>query len=357
VKKVMLFGEGANGGTGISRYIRTIAKGIQNSEVDFEYIVATRNFGSIPHYDKNGIKYKINPLKGKLQDLVRKLPTGDNLLFGQSDVVHEPGYNLCRVSNSTRIVLTVHDVGWRIDTTPYGLTKKWIEKAETAIQQSSIIITPTKTVKNDVIRFFQYNPDDIFVIPHGIETIFTTNEIETYRISLPEEYWLFVGTINVRKNMDRAIIALSSLSKKLPLVIAGERTQDAEKLVKDAEKLGVKLIMVSGTTDLELKEIYRKSKGLIYPSLWEGFGLPIIEAASVGTPIITSNNTAMREIGKSYSLLVDPTNIQDIAQAFQSVLDMDITTREELIRRGKSLVKDYTWEKSIEAHKRLYEMM
>jgi glycosyltransferase involved in cell wall biosynthesis len=232
-----------------------------------------------------------------------------------------------------------------------------IDQVEAAIHKSAKIITPTETVKNDVIRFFHYNPDDIFIIPHGIETIFTTNVIENYRISLPEEYWLCVGSPSARKNMDRAIIALSSLSKKLPFVIAGERTQEGEKLVKDAEKLGVKVIMVSGTTDLELKEIYRKSKGLIYPSLWEGFGLPIIEAASIGTPIITSNNTAMREIGKNYSLLVDPTNIQEIAQAFQTVLDMDITTREELIRRGKALVKHYTWEKSIDAHKRLYEMM
>jgi glycosyltransferase involved in cell wall biosynthesis len=86
-----------------------------------------------------------------------------------------------------------------------------IDQVEAAIHKSVKIITPTETVKNDVIRFFHYNPEDIFVIPHGIETIFTTNVIENYRISLPEEYWLCVGSPIARKNMDRAIIALSSL--------------------------------------------------------------------------------------------------------------------------------------------------
>ncbi|WP_284641762.1 glycosyltransferase family 4 protein [Paenibacillus silviterrae] len=359
MKKIILFGESANSSSGISRYIRALAKGVQERSPDFEYTVAARNLKSIPNFDKLGVHYRTHPLKGRLQELVRKMPAGDALLFGSSDVVHEPNYQYSQVKRGTRTVLTVHDVGWRIDKTPYGLAPGFIETAELAIRRSSRIITPTETVRQDVIRFFNYPAENIHVIPHGVDPLFLQVGLPERSLPqpLPEAYWLFVGALTARKNMDRAIQALSAMTVKLPLVIAGDATPYARELVQYAEKLGVQVHIISGAGDEDLRVIYSKSTGLLYPSLWEGFGLPIIEAASTGTPIITSGNTAMKEISSGYSQLVEPSSVKEIAAALQWVLQLDETERQELRVRGRELARAYTWERSIDAHIKLYEQM
>lgn len=358
MKRTMLFGESANSSSGISRYIRALASGMQRRTVDFEYIVAARHHKRIANLDRLGVPYRTNPLKGRLQELVRKSPVGDTWLFGASSLVHEPNYQLSRVGRRTKKVLTVHDVGWRLDRTPYGLSPSFIEQAEQAIRGSDHIITPTQTVKNDVIRFFDYSPDSITVIPHGVEPSFLAQSAvpasKQSTRSIPADYWLFVGALTARKNMERAIDAIASLPVKLPLVVAGDSTVYAQHLVKKAEHAGVRMMLVSGTSDMELLELYRNSRGLLYPSLWEGFGLPIIEAASAGVPVITSSNTAMKEIADGYGFLADPMQTKEIASALQHVLELDLPSLEQLKVRGKQLAQGYCWERSVDAHLRVY---
>ncbi|WEK54938.1 MAG: glycosyltransferase family 1 protein [Candidatus Cohnella colombiensis] len=357
MKRVLLYGESAKNGTGIARYVQTIAKGIQQSEPCFDYQVAVRNFHSIPNLDRIRVAYRTNRLKGKLQHFVRKLTTGDELLFGRSDVVHEPNYNLCKVSRGTKVILTVHDVGWRIDATPYGLTEQFISEAEQAIKRSSIIITPSQSVKNDLVRLFGINEDHIHVIYHGVDAFFFQRDTPIAHRAMPERYWLFVGTALSRKNLERVIGAIAMMHLKLPLILTGERTPYGDHLARQAKAVGVEVMFFNRASDAELRLLYRRSTGLIYPSLWEGFGLPLIEAAAAGTIVITSDNTAMKEIAADYALLVNPTNVKEIAMAMQYVLEMDQQDRQTRIVKGKEIVKSYTWERSIQSHIRLYEML
>ena len=271
--------------------------------------------------------------------------------------MHEPNYTVPRVRKGIKKIITVYDVGWRISNVSYGLSDSVINEAEAAIQLSDKIITPTESVKNDLIKYYNINPFDIVVIPLGVDNLFLNNEFSKCLFELPEKYWVFVGALTARKNMEKVVEAIASMTRKLPLVIVGNNTDHVRKIIKLGDLKGVEIINITGADDVQLKTIYSKSVGLVYPSLWEGFGLPIIEAAAVGIPVITSNNTSMQEIGREFAFLVDPLSTHDICQAMERVISLENTERMILKNKSKLISKQYTWKRCIDLHGELYHSL
>jgi len=355
-RRVRVFCESANGISGIPRYIQMLAKhlaGATNStEVNLQ--LSARWLHRIPELDILGVHYKTNGLPGRLQNYMRKKGIPDQLLYGSSQVVHELNYMLPQVSKQTRVIMTAYDIGWRLNKVDYGLSSDFISQAEKGLRRANRIITLTESVKNDIVSILGVSSQKVTVISPGLADVFLSTEQMDSSQKLPDKYWLCVGAITPRKNIDSVIDVLATMEDRLPLVIAGPDTDFLNELSRRAEEKGVHLIHIAGTTDQELVQIYKGCTGLIYPSYWEGFGFPIVEAAACGVPVITSDNTSMREIGEGYASLVDPGDTTNIAHAMRMVANAT-GNRETLRLRGRVLAERYSWGNTADKHLEVYQ--
>lgn len=355
---VRMFCESAYGKTGISRYIHAMAQRLVNADENIQFLLSCRYRHSIPDLDKLNIRYSTNALPGRIQSKLRNVGIRDSLLYGRNDLVHEPNYVFSRVTSRQKVIITVHDVGWRIDETPYGLTEEFIVEAERAIRRADQLITPTQSVKDDVIQFFNVSPDKIAVILHGVDDQFLSVPDDVPKLEeLPELYWLFVGGVTPRKNLTRIILSIANTKQRHPLVVVGPKTEHLNEMTRVARQNGVNVILLHGLEDADLIKVYSHSIGLIYPSMWEGFGLPIIEAAARGTPVVTSNNTAMKEIGEGYAFLVDHVDIDEISHALRSVMNLSAEQRLNMRSRGRQLASRFSWDKSAKMHLAVYQKL
>jgi glycosyltransferase involved in cell wall biosynthesis len=170
------------------------------------------------------------------------------------------------------------------------------------------------------------------------------------RFQLPETFYLCIGVIKERKNQLKVVEAfLSAKEKGLQgsLVIAGKgKGEYYEKIVNTIRNSpnGDSVIMAGYVTDNEVVYLYKKARALVFPSKLEGFGFPVLEAMSLGTPVITSNSTSLVEVAGDAALLVDPESEQQITEAL--LLMENATTREEYIKKGYVRIQNFSWEKT-----------
>ena len=176
---------------------------------------------------------------------------------------------------------------------------------------------------------------------------------------LPQKYFLFVGTLEPRKNFERVFNAFESLqpeSHEVQLVIVGGKCWKNRKFLQRMKTHPLKsFIHLTGyINSAHLSKIYSQALCLLFPSLYEGFGFPIIEAMACGTPVITSNISSMPEVAGDAAVLVDPYDVDALAEAMHCVLT-DKSLRDGLIKKGLERVKQFSWEKCAEETIRVYE--
>ncbi|QSO53698.1 glycosyltransferase family 4 protein [Alicyclobacillus curvatus] len=353
---VTIFCESANGRTGIPRYIQSLSKYLtdKSDHDDLRIRFTARWLHHIPQLDDIGVPYQTSKLPGRVQHFLRRRGIGDRTLYGCGPVVHELNYMFTQVPKRTRIIMSVHDVGWRHSTVGYGLSDDFVRQAERGIARAHRLITSTESVKADLVRLLNVPVDKIVVIPPGISETFLVRHDEVSVPSLPSKYWLFVGAVTPRKNLDIVLKTLSQMENRIPLVIAGPYIHYLDVVVQKAKDLRVPVIHIDGSSDEELVQIYQRATGLVYPSLWEGFGFPLVEAAACGIPVITSNNTSMKEVGAGYAWLVNPTDLQELMAAMNRVLLLSDEERAALQIRGRALARKYSWEQTAQRHMELY---
>lgn len=170
------------------------------------------------------------------------------------------------------------------------------------------------------------------------------------KYSLPEHYFFAVGTRQPRKNIDRLVLAFSSLDlKDTKLAIAGNYGWGADQKSNDSVSL------LGFVSQEDIAPLYAGSLAFVYPSLYEGFGLPILEAMTIGTPVITSNLSSMPEAGGDAALYVDPTSVDDIGRKLLEVTQLSGVKRADLIKKGKAQAKKFSWEKTAEQTFKIYQ--
>jgi glycosyltransferase involved in cell wall biosynthesis len=230
-------------------------------------------------------------------------------------------------------------------------------------QQADLVITPSEATKADVVRHLQINPQRIAVIPWGCDERFQPgSDPERFaavrqRYQLPAQYLLFVGTLEPRKNLTTLLHAYAMLRAEacavdFKLVVAG-RTGWLYADVFDTVKtlaLEDEVIFTGFVADADLPDLYRGAQALVFPSLYEGFGLPILEAMASGVPVITSHTASMPEVAGDAAILVDPHDPQAIAEGIARVLAED-RLRQALIQKGLARARCFTWDSV--AHKTL----
>lgn len=230
-----------------------------------------------------------------------------------------------------------------------------------SIKKAKKVLTISQASKDDIIRTYKILGDRIVVTYPGIKQVASTkykvlsmDELKK-KYGIEGDYVLFVGTLQPRKNIVGLIEAFSHVKRDsspkaqndILLVIVGKKGWMYEEILQAPKKYEVenKVRFLEFVPDEDLSLLYKNALCLVLPSLYEGFGLPILEAMQNGCPVITSNVSSLPEAGGDAALYIDPTNVDDIVSKI-SMLLKDEKLREELVKKGYQQVKKFSWEKT-----------
>lgn len=234
--------------------------------------------------------------------------------------------------------------------------KNWTKYS---VKKAAQILTISNSSRNDIIETYQIPEEKVLTIYPGIKQtvtleprVYAMNELKA-KYGISDKYILFVGTLQPRKNIGRLIEAFSvakkqeKVDKDLQLVIIGKKGWLFESILEAPEKYGVKdsVLFLESINDEELTIFYKHALVYVLPSLYEGFGLPVVEAMKHGTPVITSNVSSMPEAGGDAAVYVDPEDVNDLAKKIVKVVS-DKDLRKELSEKGKKQAAKFNWEKT-----------
>jgi glycosyltransferase involved in cell wall biosynthesis len=227
--------------------------------------------------------------------------------------------------------------------------KNWTKYS---VKNAAKVITISQSSKDDIIKYYKVKAQNIKVVHLGLKELsMTTVSKDLQEFGVNKKYILFVGTLQPRKNIVSLIKAFSLLPQELKdshqLVIIGKKGWLYEDILKAPSTWGVedKVLFLDYISDNDLPQFYKKAEVFVLPSLYEGFGLPILEAMRFGCPVITSNVSSLPEAGGNAALYFDPENIEDIESTIEKVLTDD-KVRESMIEKGHEHYKKFTWEKA-----------
>jgi glycosyltransferase involved in cell wall biosynthesis len=255
------------------------------------------------------------------------------------------------------IVITVHDIAYirfpNLLNKSRQVYKKYI--LYSSIKKADVIIADSHSTRRDIVEFFNVDEKKIKVVHLGVESRFRPiSSVEDYRTknNLPSKMILNIGTLEPRKNMVALIRAFKRLQergfKDYVLAIAGERGWLYKKIFKEVSSSGMEQsIRILGVIrDEELPLLYNCADLFVYPSLYEGFGLPPLEAMACGVPIITSNTSSLPEVVGNAGIMVDPNDIESLSEEMYKVLN-DKELKHRMSRDGLKRSKMFTWEKTM----------
>ncbi len=269
------------------------------------------------------------------------------------DTWFSPNLSFINLSKNVRHIQTIHDLSFEFlpdcFTWKQRLWHKFLNP-QRQCQRANVIITPSENTKRDVIDRYQIAESKLQVLRPGLPFIMTQNSDSRnqvkQRYGLPEKYILYLGTLEPRKNVQTIIEAFCNSelrTQKYELVIAGGKGWKNKKLMQlIKETSGVRYI---GYVDERDKPtLYKLSSLFVFISLYEGFGLPVLEAMVSGVPVITSSRSSLPEVVGEAGYLINPHNVDELAEAIKKILS-DEKLRGVLVERGKKRIEEFGCEK------------
>ncbi|HET9017478.1 MAG TPA: glycosyltransferase family 1 protein [Thermomicrobiaceae bacterium] len=292
-----------------------------------------------------------------------RLPLPVEVLAGRADVVHAPDF--VAPPHRAPAVVTIHDLSYLV--TPqfaYPNLRRYLATAvPRGLRGSTGIVAVSRATAEDLTRFYDVDPARVTVIPEGVDPAFrapadevVVTVLDTLGIRRP--YFLIVGTIEPRKNHLGVLTAFEQLARAhadVSLVIVGRPGWMSSEIMAAIDSAASRLSVhhLGGIDDEQLAALYAGSVALVYPSWYEGFGLPVVEAMACGTAVITSDRGSLAEVAGDDAVTVDPSSPESIAAAMESVLD-DSAFRQGLIARGIERAATFNWDAAAAAHIDLY---
>jgi glycosyltransferase involved in cell wall biosynthesis len=292
-----------------------------------------------------------------------KVPLPADWLSGPVDVYHCPDFVLPPLRHA-RGILTVHDLAFlmRPDCADARLRSYLEEVVPRSVRRADFIIADSENTRNDLVVLLGVPPASIAVVPGGVEERFkpiTDPELlKKARRKLgvgDAPFVLAIGVLEPRKNLNRLMDAFQELKdrqtvpKDLRLVLAGGKGWLYDDIFQhhDASPVRDDILLPGFVPDELLPAIYSAAALLAFPSLYEGFGLPILEAMACGTPVVASRASCLPEVAEGAALLVDPTNVEGLTAALElALVDTDLRTR--LIAQGRERASQYSWRRAAE---------
>lgn len=279
------------------------------------------------------------------------------------DVLFVPAHTIPVIRRpKLKTVVTVHDVGFQkfLEQYQYRWWRLYGGRISNyAARAATHVIAVSESTKRDLIENLQVKPSKITVIYEGVSheifrQQFNNLAMEQLRrkYNINGKYLLFVGTVQPRKNLVRLIEAfqrtLHSPNPPNSLTIVGKRGWLADEIYAAPKKFGVedrvKFLGYVPTDDVI--SLMNGAAAFVFPSLYEGFGLPVLEAMACGCPVVTSNISSLPEVAGEAGILVDPHSVEDIARGITEVLRLDENQRRALIEKGIKQARKFTWEKT-----------
>jgi len=231
-----------------------------------------------------------------------------------------------------------------------------------SIGKAKKIITISESSKNDIMKTYKVKEDKISVIYPGIKQLpaeskeLAMSDLNN-KFGIDGEYILFVGTLQPRKNVTKLIEAFAKIKKRdLKLVVVGKKGWLYEDILSAPQKFGVedRVKFLDFVSDEDLPSLYKNALCFVLPSLYEGFGLPVLEAMQYGCPVLTSNVSSLPEAGGDAAVYFDPEDANDIAQKIDEVVS-DSSLRQEMVKKGYNQIKKFSWEKAAKETLRVLE--
>lgn len=345
--------------TGLGNYCRTLINDmIRCNDGDKEFLLYSPDEGrdmlrnQIIESEHSRFVYPKNRKSKIYKSLWRTKNIVKQLLDDKVQIYHGLSGELPLGLHNSKIkgIVTIHDLIFLRHPEYYH----WIDrkiytwKFHQTLKQADHIIAISECTKRDILEFGNFDAEKISVIYQSCNPRFadlpSQQDIDdtTSKYELPKRYLLNVGTIEERKNLMSAVKALKYLPDDIHLVSVGKKTKYAEKVMKKADEIGVshRLHLLSGVTDNELNAIYKKAELFVYPSRYEGFGIPIIEAIFSGLPVVACTGSCLEEAGGPHSLYVNPDDIEGMAKAISQIIDNE-EEREGRVRLSMEYVQRF----------------
>ena len=214
-------------------------------------------------------------------------------------------------------------------------------------RRARLVLTPSRATSQDVMNDLLIPKERVLTIPYAAAEMFQPTAERPKHRGTNRPYFLFVGTIEPRKNLMRLIDAFAAFARDIPdvhLVLAGQRGWKCDEIYARAARPDVKdrTFILDYVDEASLPSLYSHALACVYPSLFEGFGFPVVEAMACGTPVLTSNTTSLGEIGEGAALLVDPLDTGSITSGLLR-LGTSERVREELREKGLKRAASFSW--------------
>lgn len=284
------------------------------------------------------------------------LPVPAEIFTGPVDVFYSPDFVL-PPSRAKQKILTIHDLSFkRVPETAVPNLKWYLEGAvPRAVRQADLIFADSNATRTDLIELFAVEPDRVRTLYSGVEDYFcrvtddaTLSRVRTqYKLTKP--FILSVGTIEPRKNLVRLIKAFSDLpaAGDIELIAVGGRGWLFDEIYCAPAEFGVteRVRFLGFVPESDLPALYSLATLFVYPSLYEGFGLPVLEALACGAAVVASNNSSLPEVAGDAAILIDPRDTDALMTTIARLLE-DEKARRELAQRGPERARRFSWHAS-----------
>jgi hypothetical protein len=270
------------------------------------------------------------------------------------DIYHGPAHFLpLQKRPGVKYVVTIHDLAFRVMPEQYDWKHRWYFGWQLArsLRAADAIAADSHNTKKDIIHFYGIPEERIHVVHLGVAEHFLRADGLSGKRLIADKYFFSVTTHPTRKNVMGALKAFASFAgqNQLKYVIAGVISQEQQQeLLACAGRLGIRerIVLFGYVDDSQLINLYRHAEFLAYPSFYEGFGLPVVEAMACGCPVIVSKASSLPELMPDDEWLIDPYNPANMADKMQRLLALASDRRQAVIEKNQKFAKGFTWDKT-----------
>lgn len=343
-------------GAGIGRFTREMVAALLKVDKENEYSLIATYFrdskdkeNRLKSFQESGCEIHRAHIPGGTKEVLwgMNLPVYDNLYRG-ADLLLAPSFFEAKMSLKIPQVVVIHDLATFLYPDQRGkeVSDRHNRRVKMVCAKAKEIIAISESTKNDLIKILKIDETKIKVIYPG-QTVFPPSGKLPKNIT-SGKYILFVGTLEPRKNLKNLLQAYEMLSDSLkeeyPLVIVGAKGWNTNAEFEQMKNMK-NVIALGYVGDADLGELYKNAAVFAYPSIYEGFGLPVIEAQQFGVPVLTSNTSSLPEAVGDGGVQVDPNNVEAISIGLQKLL-VDKELRQLLSVKAKNHAQQFSWEKS-----------
>jgi glycosyltransferase involved in cell wall biosynthesis len=361
---------------GIGTYIKELVPALLDSDPGLDITL----FHSATGASNLGARLSTLPIQ-RIPGSIRRLYPGWNVLgrpalpasLARLDIVHAPSpAAIPPPGPRQRLVVTVHDLAFRVYPSLFPSSWRMLFRLGTrrAVRRADALITVSHSTADDLVRYAGADPARIHVVPLAASLPATGVDVERSleRMKIRRPYVLFVGTLEPRKNLVRLIRAYrrARARTQLPhrLVLAGPLGWRPRPLLREVSAEGPRawesptgeVLMTGKRTPEDLDALYRGASAFVYPSLYEGFGLPVLEAMARGLPCIVSNTSSLPEVADDAAIAVEPRSVSALAVAIERVLT-DEAERNRLSTAARTRAGQFSWEQTARMTLKVYESL